>query len=335
MDIEKCFERLKRISEIVNYEVDNEINRILQEDCKLFDILESVPYALSSEGKRKRSVMIYLCYLLKKENFIQDLKHLAVFVELIQTASLIHDDIMDNSSLRWDKETINKKYGVNTAIITGDYLIFKAFNLLSNLDIKYYKKINKILGEAFEKMCYGQELEKKFIGNVEITLSEYYEMIYMKTAIFIEKVCEVSLILADAKEYEIEAIKAFGRYYGIAYQIKDDIKFFLDEKRDKSLESDIDKRLVTLPIIYALKNASIEDKGYLNNVYNLKKEIDYIKIRKTVIESGAIKYAMNDYDKYLNKAAIELKKIKSTEIVNTILMFINRKEIEEVEKCLI
>lgn len=335
MDIEKCFERLKQISEIVNYEVDNEINTILQEDCKLFNVLESVPYALSSEGKRKRSVMIYLCYLLKKENFIKDLKYLAVFVELIQTASLIHDDIMDNSSLRRDKETINKKYGVNTAIITGDYLIFKAFNLLANLNIKYYKKINNILGDAFEKMCYGQELEKKFIGNIEINLAQYYEMIYMKTAIFIEKVCECSLILADAKTYEIEAIKAFGKYYGMAYQIKDDIKFFLNKKSGKSLESDIDKRLVTLPIIYALKNANVKDIEYLNEVYNLKKEIDYIKIKNIVIDSGALKYVKNDYDKYLNKAAIELEKIKSSEIVDTILMFINGKEIEEVEKCLI
>lgn len=230
------------------------------------NILEEFNYSVKNVGKMKRSYLMTVIYYMitSKEN--SNLNYLMAAVELMQNASLIHDDIIDKALIRRGKESVVNKYGVNSAIIIGDYLIFCANSYLCKFAQieSNYVEIMSVLNDAFSQMCLGEKIEGH-IHNIDTSLKLYKQVIYLKTASFFSAICKVAAIFAGASYEEVIALENFGSNFGVAYQMKDDILPYIDKEIDKDINNDINRKLVTLPIIYAYANGNIQEKRFIES----------------------------------------------------------------------
>jgi geranylgeranyl pyrophosphate synthase len=235
--------------------VENDISEAMKAIASEFPkdnkLTTSVKYVLESHGKLVRPLFLYLCYLTLSKEVNKELKYIAAAIELIHTASLVHDDIIDNGLVRRGKETIFKHYGMPTAVLTGDLLIFLSMKIIAKctLDSNKTLQVIQLLNETLCSMCIGQASEDKLIGNLQNDKKEYLQIIGLKTAQFFSTVCRISGFLAEGNDFEVSALTNFGYNVGMAYQIRDDVLSLIgdNEECNKTLESDLDRRLVTLP----------------------------------------------------------------------------------------
>ena len=177
---------------------------------------------------------------------------LATALELIHTASLVHDDIIDASKKRRGVETANSKYGAQIAVLVGDYLFAKAFQLIA--ENNYNVQVQLILSNLVKNLCVGEILQDRSLFEVP-TLNEYYTRINLKTAVFLSSCCKLGAIVAEMEEHEVENLTAYGSGLGLAFQIIDDLlDFFGDEKiTGKPHGGDLKSGVITLPVIHALE----------------------------------------------------------------------------------
>ncbi|HAW50158.1 TPA: hypothetical protein DCX16_04345 [bacterium] len=272
----------KRLGEIKTYD-----NKTLASILKYFH---------NQDGKLIRPALFFLS---GTEN-IREID-LALSIELIHIASLLHDDIIDEADTRRGKETINKKWGKNWAVLVGDLFLAKAFNTL----VEYR---NKRLIEIFTKgcliMCQGQMLELE--GGIDIIDEErYFRTIYQKTAHLFELSCLSGAIVGKEDE---KRLSAYGRYLGFSFQITDDILDIKGDGKKKPKFLDIKNKKLTLPLIYVLKNASPKEKAY---IYNLIKNLDISSIKEIMNKYGAIEYARNAAKNYCDAAMDAISSLKS------------------------
>ena len=177
---------------------------------------------------------------------------LATALELIHTASLVHDDIIDTSIKRRGVETANSKYGAQIAVLVGDYLFAKAFQLVA--ENNYGREVTTILSKLVKNLCVGEIMQDRSLFKVP-TLTEYYTRINLKTAIFLSSCCRLGAIVSDMDKREVENLTAYGSGLGLAFQIIDDLlDFFGDEKiTGKPHGGDLKSGVITLPVIRALE----------------------------------------------------------------------------------
>ena len=177
---------------------------------------------------------------------------LAVALELIHTASLVHDDIIDTSKKRRGVETTNSKYGAQIAVLVGDYLFAKAFQLVADND--YGAQVQLILSKLVKDLCIGEIMQDRSLFEVP-TMTEYYRRINLKTAIFLASCCRLGGIVANMDSREVENLTAYGSSVGLAFQIIDDLlDFFGNEKiTGKPNGGDLKSGVITLPVIRALE----------------------------------------------------------------------------------
>lgn len=177
---------------------------------------------------------------------------LAVTLELIHTASLVHDDIIDTSKKRRGVETTNSKYGAQIAVLVGDYLFAKAFQLIAEND--YGAEVSTTLSKLVKNLCVGEIMQDRSLYEVP-TLNEYYTRINLKTAIFLSTCCRLGAIVANMDRREVENLTAYGSSLGLAFQIIDDLlDFFGDEKiTGKPRGGDLKSGVITLPVLRALE----------------------------------------------------------------------------------
>jgi octaprenyl-diphosphate synthase len=221
----------------------------------------------------------------------------AALIELLHTATLVHDDVVDDSNYRRGFFSINALWKNKIAVLVGDYLLSRG--LLLSIENKDFHLL-EIVSDAVREMSEGELLQIEKARNLDITEDVYYEIIRQKTASLISSCCGVGAASAGADEATVQRMTTFGEKVGIAFQIKDDLFDYGTAEIGKPVGIDIKEKKMTLPLIYALQQASWLDKKriifMIKNQSNKPKKVQ--EVIKFVKASGGIEYAiqaMNDY----------------------------------------
>lgn len=207
-------------------------------------------------GKRMRPMLILL--IAKNYGFVSEVtQHSGVGLELLHTASLVHDDVVDESSERRGQASVNATYNNKVAVLVGDYLLSTA---LLHVSLTGNQQIVQYLAELGRTLAKGEILQLSNISNSEISEDVYYQVIKQKTAALFEACCAIGALSAGASSEEIEQAQLFGQNLGIAFQIRDDIfDYFDSEEIGKPTGNDMAEGKLTLPVIYALNSTGDAD----------------------------------------------------------------------------
>ncbi len=293
--------------------IEKELGRIESElrsqllSSKDKSILEINRYLLDNAGKRLRPSLVVLC---AKTNNHWDEKAIpvAAALELIHTASLVHDDVLDEASLRRKKATVNTRWGNEPAILTGDSLYFKAFSILSQLQVA---GISAIVSFAAEMMCEGEIIQTCKTFQLDLSEEEYLEIVRKKTACLIAASCEVGAVLSGRPPRIQESLAQYGLDFGIAFQIMDDCSdlISLSGKTGKSTYKDFIQGKMTLPLIYLERGLSKENGQKTSGLFQKDREeiIDLLK------DYGAIEDSWRKAEEYLNRAKDHLEALGDSE----------------------
>lgn len=229
----------------------------------------------------------------------------AALIELVHTASLVHDDVVDDSNYRRGFFSINALWKNKIAVLVGDFLLTKALDL--SIKNKDYDLMG-IVNNAVKEMSEGELLQIEKARKLDITEDIYFEVIRQKTASLIASCCAVGAASTGADEASTEKARLLGEKIGMAFQIKDDLFDFGDEEIGKPTGIDIKEKKMTLPLIYALSKAKYLDKRRIintvkNNSDNPKKVNEVIAFVKN---SGGIEYATAAMERYVAEAKVLL-----------------------------
>ncbi|GGM66237.1 heptaprenyl diphosphate synthase subunit II [Thermogymnomonas acidicola] len=274
--------------------------------CEQEELYSWARYTIEAGGKRFRPLLTILAYEIGCDRPYESILDLAAGYELIHTASLIHDDIIDNASFRRGLPTLNVKIGVNNAIVVADYLFAKAYELGS----RYGPVVSKVMADASTKLAEGQILEAINLGNLSLPEETYLKIIENKTARFFAACALGATIAAGAPENVRKNLTDFAYNLGMAFQITDDILDIVGDQKKigKPVLTDIRHSAITLPIIVALRNASSAKRKVLTDA--LRGAQDMIEpdlLRSVFIETNAIDYSFDMARKYTEKAMESLR----------------------------
>jgi len=265
-------------------------------------ISEISSYLFRKAGKRIRPALLVLCSRLlgyKGDEHIL----LSALVETIHTASLIHDDIIDNSDVRRGMPTVHAKWGSNITVLLGDYLYIRTLNL--SLQSRH-SEIIKILTEISAQMIEGELYEYYVSGNLELEENDYLDILNKKTASLFSASCLIGGILSESSEKEKSFLAEFGSNLGMSFQITDDLLDYTgDEKKlGKPVLSDLEEGRITLPLIYTLNNDGHANRKRLKEL--LKQGNFENGIREEIVQivksNGALDYTLKKAKSYSNKS---------------------------------
>ncbi len=284
-------ERLSIIKRPIEGEFDDFV-RLFNESLShteglLSQVLEHIRHR---GGKRMRPLLILL--IAKNYGGVNDVTlRSAVGLELLHTASLVHDDVVDESKERRGQSSVNAEYNNKVAVLVGDYVLSTA---LLNISFTNNSDILRSIAVLGRNLSNGEILQLSNIQNTEFSEDIYYDVIKMKTAALFESCCEVGTLSVNANERQIELAKEFGRNLGIIFQIRDDIFDYYDSKEiGKPTGNDMAEGKLTLPVLYALNSThdsemeEIARKVKRNDVtrYEIARLVDFTK------NNGGIEYA--------------------------------------------
>jgi len=221
-------------------------------------------YFLTLGGKRIRPVMCLMGNELFND-ISPDAYPVATAIELFHNFTLIHDDIMDAASLRRGMVTVHKKYGSNTAILSGDVMLLRSYDYLNEINSLHLKSILALFNKTAKEVCEGQQLDMDFEQQEAVSLDDYIKMITLKTSVLLAASLEMGAILGGASEGSCRHLYEFGKNLGIAFQIQDDyLDAFGDPKKfGKEVGGDIRQNKKTFLLIHALSVASPQQKDKL------------------------------------------------------------------------
>ncbi len=266
---------------------------------KLLNVI--VHYILKQRGKRIRPTLVFLSAKLVG-NINESTFHAASLVELLHTATLVHDDVVDESGMRRGFPSINAIWGNKIAVLIGDFLL--AQGLLLSLQHKEYKFLH-ITSEAVRRMSEGELLENQSSRSNSFDEETYFRIISDKTASLISTCCELGAASAVDDEVIIERLKNFGENLGIAFQLRDDLLDYLGISNitGKPIGADIKDGKITLPLIYALRNAPRKESRYVMKIIkNEPRGKDIFYVIDFVKNYGGIDYTFSIAESYLDKA---------------------------------
>ena len=236
----------------------------------------------------------------------------ASLIELLHTATLVHDDVVDDSNYRRGFFSINALWKNKIAVLVGDYLLSRG--LLLSVQHKDFKLL-EIVSNAVKEMSEGELLQIEKARHLDITEEVYFDIIRQKTASLISSCCGVGASSAGVENGAVENMKLFGEKVGLAFQIKDDLFDYGDKEIGKPLGIDIKERKMTLPLIHILNKASKRDRrNIMNIIRNHNNKPDKVReVIKFVVDSGGIDYAQEVMMKYYHEALDVLRKFKDSE----------------------
>ncbi|UMZ73183.1 polyprenyl synthetase family protein [Natranaerofaba carboxydovora] len=271
---------------------------------------------LIGRGKKLRPLLTILCSTFYKP-FDDNNIDIAIAGELIHTASLIHDDIVDEAKARRGVPTINHKRGNQMAVLSGDYLFAKAFELLAPYNSS---KILKTMTTAVREMSQGEICQLQNLYNTEVTREDYFDYIYKKTASLISACCEAGAIIGEAPIDKIKIIRNFGIHLGLAFQIIDDLLDFTAKPLNvgKPTKKDLGQGNITIPIIYLFETSKDGEKvkEIINNRELTRENLEYIT--SLLYSNGAISYTYSLAKEEIKKAIICLEEMPDVEVKKTL-----------------
>ncbi len=280
-------------------------------------------YIVRRKGKQMRPMFVFLvAKMVSDGGFDERTYRGASVVELIHTATLVHDDVVDDSNRRRGFFSINALWKNKIAVLVGDFLLSKG--LLLSIDNEDFD-ILKLISIAVREMSEGELLQIEKARKLDITEEVYFEIIRQKTATLIAACCGIGAASVGANNKTVQQMRKFGEYIGIAFQIKDDLFDYTDAKIGKPTGIDIKEQKMTLPLIYTLNNVSEKDKDWLIN--SVKKHNHNKKRVKEIIafvkENGGLEYTVNKMHDYKNKALAILENFPNSEYKDSLLKMID------------
>ena len=227
-------------------------------------LYDPIKYIMSLGGKRLRPLLTMLSYALYKDN-VADIVRYAVAVEAFHNFTLMHDDIMDNAPLRRGKTTVHEKWNVNTAILSGDVMLVKVYDMFLDLEQNKMKEVLTLFNECASGVCEGQQWDMEFETRKKVTEAQYIDMIRLKTAVLLGFSLELGAVLADAPAADRKLLHEAGISLGIGFQLKDDLlDVYADKKKfGKQVGGDIIANKKTFLLIEALEKVKGADKKEL------------------------------------------------------------------------
>lgn len=257
---------LKRVEEAILGHLDSDVSFIS----------ETAQYVLTSGGKRIRPVLLILCARLCNTNGSssgQRLYDLSTVIEFIHTATLLHDDVIDNADLRRGNPTVHSLWGNELSILLGDYLYSKAMALaLADKD----HLVMKTVSEVTIAMSKGQVIETLKLRNLTLQEDEYYRIIALKTASLFSASCTIGALIAGVSPQQRARVSAFGHHLGMAFQMADDTLDFVaaEAKLGKPVNNDLKEGKITLPIIAVMQQASPQESRCIEEYVRSDKPTD-------------------------------------------------------------
>lgn len=227
-------------------------------------LYEPIRYIMKLGGKRLRPLLTILSYSLYK-NDAKNIIPYAIAVEAFHNFTLLHDDIMDKAPLRRGKASVHEKWNVNTAILSGDVMLVKVYDIFLSLEENKLKEVLKIFNRCAAEVCEGQQWDMEFESKKKVSEDQYIEMIKLKTAVLLGFSLELGALLADAPAQDQKALRNFGISIGIGFQLKDDwLDVYADKRKfGKQVGGDIIANKKTFLLINALENAKGSSKKEL------------------------------------------------------------------------
>ena len=267
-------------------------------------VQQLVDHCADFKGKRLRPALVLLtakaCGKLSADHPV-----LAAVVEMIHTATLVHDDILDESTIRRHAATVNAEWGTESAVLMGDYLFTHAFHLAASLDTT---QACRWIGRATNLVCEGEMQQVYHRGNLDLDEDAYFAIIRGKTAELIAVSCQLGAHYAGASESVVWAMEEYGRDLGVAFQIADDVLDLMGEERatGKSLGTDLEKQKLTLPLIRALTVAGAGDAKRLSNLLAEASSENRREVRRLIQQTDALRYSWGHAERFTRRAAARL-----------------------------
>ncbi|MEI9919192.1 MAG: polyprenyl synthetase family protein [Bacteroidota bacterium] len=264
-------------------------------------LYEPIRYIMNLGGKRLRPLLVIHAYNLYRDDTEKILKY-AVAVEAFHNFTLMHDDIMDKAPLRRGKPTVHEKFNSNTAILSGDVMLVKVYDMFLPLPDKQLKEVLRLFNKTAAEVCEGQQLDMDFETMKKVSENQYLEMIRLKTAVLLGFSLELGAILAGAPEEDRKALYDFGVNVGIGFQLMDDLlDVYADQKKfGKTVGGDIVSNKKTYLLIKALERKRTElDKWLSTKKFDKKKKV--AAVTKIYDSLGIQRITQEKADQYFNE----------------------------------
>ena len=302
-----------------------EVNNLLRKNIIKEKTISSLyDYIFKKNGKQLRARLSLISSSVDKRQGRKRYK-LAAIIELLHNATLVHDDVVDESPTRRGVKSVNNIWTNAHGVLIGDYIYSKAFMLMVDLG---NTKILKELSNATNDISKGELIQLDAIGNTGISLSKLEKISYFKTGRLFEASAKCGALLSDSKISYVENISDCAKNLGIVFQIKDDLLDYLGQENTlgKPAFQDIKEGKVTYPFYFAYKNANPEDKKILVNMLGNKK-VSHLKVSKLINKLGGIAETEDLADKYIKKckaSALKIDKHIQQEMLKLLDSSINR-----------
>jgi len=265
-------------------------------------------YILGAGGKRFRPLLHLLSARLCGFHEHNSEYLLGSVVEYIHTASLLHDDVIDEAKIRRGRSSANSLWGNQASILVGDYLYSKALFHAVRLQIQ---RVMDVLSETTTTMSEGEVLQLMQIQNADITEADYFRLVECKTGVLISAACRLGAIIAKAPLSMEDALTAYGKKIGLAFQISDDtLDYAADQKQlGKVLGKDLEEGKVTLPLIFVMRKATAGEKDHMRNILSSEtvSETDMTYTLELMTKYGAVEEALGVAQTYSEEAKAALK----------------------------
>ncbi|MCG9692138.1 MULTISPECIES: octaprenyl diphosphate synthase [Vibrio] len=290
--------------------VNETIQAQLNSDVSLINQLGF--YIVSGGGKRLRPL---LALLSARALGYQGEAHItsAAFIEFIHTATLLHDDVVDESDMRRGKATANAAFGNAASVLVGDFIYTRSFQMMTTLGSL---KILELMSEAVNVIAEGEVQQLMNCNNPDTTEESYMQVIYSKTARLFEAATQIGAILTESSPEIETAMQNYGKYLGTAFQLIDDVMDYTADGKEmgKNVGDDLAEGKPTLPLLYAMHNGSPEQASMIREAIEKANGMDKLnEILATMEETGSLEYTTNKAYEEADKAIAELSVLPDSE----------------------
>lgn len=313
---------LNKISEPIGEELkefEKQFSSVLKSKVALIDLITK--YILRQKGKKIRPILVLLSAKLCGE--INPRTYIAAnLVELLHTATLIHDDVVDDAATRRGIASINAVWKNKASVLIGDYLLSKG--LLISLENNEYDFL-QLTSEAVKRMSEGELLQIQKARNFDATEETYFKVISDKTASLIKTCCKLGAISTAKDKSEVEKLGVFGENLGIAFQLRDDILDYTGRKKllGKSTGNDLKEKKFTLPLIVSLRNAPKKRSSEIMKLIKSDRTKKFDEVYQFVTDNGGVEYAIQKVKDYSSVAKNSIKDFKEGAVKNSMMEFVD------------
>jgi len=296
-------------------EVNTVIRRQLYSEVPLVNQVSE--YIISAGGKRIRPVLVLL--IANAYAYKGTAHHsLAAVIEFIHTATLLHDDVVDESSLRRGKETANALFGNAASVLVGDFLYSRAFQMMVAVG---NARVMQIVADATNVIAEGEVLQLLNMHNPDVNEEDYLRVIRSKTAKLFEAAAQLGALISGADEAGIEAAGEYGRSLGTAFQLIDDVLDYSGNAAEigKNVGDDLREGKPTLPLIYLMENGTAEQRELVRTCIENGDEQHFDQILAAITSSGALDYTRQEAQKAARRAADAVQSLPDSKYKNSLL----------------